>query len=124
MTTTQTIARVLLGLIFVVFGLDGLVHFMPLPPMPPPARAVIDVLMSYGIFHVAKVVEITAGLMLLAKVRVPLALLLLLPIVVNIAWFDAALDPLSLPVVGLILGLMAVVAWPLRAQLQRVWAVA
>lgn len=122
MTTTQTIARVLLGLIFVVFGLDGLVHFMPLPPMPPPARAVIDVLMGYGIFHVAKVVEIGAGLLLLANVRVPLALLALLPVVVNIAWFDAVLDPLSLPVVGLIVGLMAAVAWPLRARLQRVWA--
>ncbi len=122
MSTRHTIVRVLLGLIFVVFGLDGLVHFMPLPPMPPPARAVIDVLMSYGIFQLAKGIEIAAGLMLLANVRVPLAVLLLAPVVVNIAWFDAALDPMSLPVVVLLVGLMAMVAWPVRGQLQRVWA--
>lgn len=120
--TTRTIARVLLGLIFVVFGLDGLVHFMPLPPMPPAARTVIDVLMGYGIFHVAKAVEIAAGLLLLANVRVPLALMLLAPVVVNIAWFDIALDPMSLPVVAVIVGLMTAVAWPVREQLQRVWA--
>jgi putative oxidoreductase len=124
MSTRHTIVRVLLGLIFVVFGLDGLVHFMPLPPMPPPARAVIDVLMSYGIFQLAKGIEIAAGLMLLANVRVPLAVLLLVPVVVNIAWFDAALDPMSLPVVVLLVALMAMVAWPVRGQLQRVWATA
>lgn len=76
--------------------------------MPDRARAVIEVLLSYRLFYAVKALEVTAGVLLLSNRRVNLALALLGPILFNIAWFDAALDPTSLPVAVVLLGLYAV----------------
>lgn len=117
MNRLVTVSRVVLGLVFVVFGLDGVLHFVPLPPMPEAARGVIRVLQSYGLFYVVKALEVTAGLLLLSGRQLALALAVLVPITFNIVWFDAALDPASLPVGVVLLALEGLLVWSRRALL-------
>ena len=87
-------AHVLLGLIFFVFGLNGFLQFLPMPPLPEPAGNFMGALAATGYFFpVLKLVEVVAGALLLARRFVPLALLLLAPIVVQIFLFHAVLTP-------------------------------
>ena len=116
------VARVLLGILFLVFGLDGLFSFLPMPPMPEPAAQVIGVLMSYRLFYVVKVLEVTAALMLLTGRYVPLALCLLAPIVFNILWFDVNLAPVGLPVGIFAAALVAALMWNERSRFSPLFA--
>ncbi len=114
MNTIATVARVLLGLVFFVFGWDGLLHVLPLPPMPPRASQVIDVLIGYRLFHVVKALEIAGALLLLSGRFPALATALLAPIIFNIVWFDLNLAPSALPVGLLLVALEAVLVWAQR----------
>src|SRR3954447_1895285 len=99
-----TIARVTLGLIFFVFGLNGFFHFLPQPPAPPRAMAFAGALFASGyLFPLLKAVEVTAGALLLAGALVPFALTLLAPIIVNIVAFHLFLAPGNYAVVGIVL---------------------
>ena len=98
-----TIARVLLGLVFFVFGLNGFLHFLPQPPPPAGALGFLGGLASAGYFFpLLKGTEVLAGTLLLAGF-VPIALTLLAPIIVNIVAFHTFLAPGNWPVVGLVL---------------------
>jgi putative oxidoreductase len=86
-------ARVLLGLLVVLFGTDYFVHFMPELPISEKGGAFLEALLATGyLFPLIKTLEICCGLMLIAGVAVPLALALLSPIVLNIALYHIALD--------------------------------
>src|SRR5262245_52520723 len=98
-----TVARVLLGGIFVVFGLNGFLHFLPQPPAPPRAMAFGGALAATGYFFpLLKGTETAAGALLLLGF-VPIALTLLAPIIVNIVAFHLFLAPGNYAVVGLVL---------------------
>jgi len=98
-----TVARVLLGAVFFVFGLNGFLHFLPQPPPPTRALGFVGGLASAGYFFpLLNGTEVVAGALLLAGF-VPIALTLLAPIVVNIVAFHAFLAPGNWPVVGLVL---------------------
>lgn len=88
-------ARIFYGLIFFVFGLNYFFNFIPTPPnMPEKAAAFAGAMMQTGyMFPLIKLTEIVAGAMLLVGVAVPLALILLAPIVVNIVFFHLFLTP-------------------------------
>ncbi len=108
-------ARILLGLIFFVFGLNGFLSFMPPPPMPEPAGAFLGALAATGyMFPLIKGTEVVAGLLLLGGRFVPLALVLLAPVIVNIALFHVALAPGSMVMVVALLGLELYLAWAYR----------
>jgi hypothetical protein len=110
-----TIARVLLGLPFVVFGLNGFLQFLPAPPLEGAAAAYMGGLAAAGYFFpLLKATEILAGLALLSGRAVPLALTVLAPIVLNILLFHAVVvgGGLALPLVLLALGLY--LAWSYR----------
>jgi uncharacterized membrane protein YphA (DoxX/SURF4 family) len=108
-------ARIVLGLVFFVFGLNGFFHFLPQPPLPDAALPFISGLASSGYtFPVLKSIEVVAGVMLLSSFMVPLALTLLAPIIVNIALFHVFLVP-GIPMVALLLGLELYLAWSYRA---------
>lgn len=109
------VARVVLGLVFVVFGCDGLLHVFP---MPPAASGVIATLISYRLFYAVKALEIASGALLLSNRFVTLALCLLAPVLFNIVWFDATLDPASLPVAGVLAALEGYLLWTRRARLE------
>jgi len=109
-------ARVTLGLIFFVFGLNYFFKFLPAPPPPPEqALAYLGGLMAGGyVFPLIKTIEIVAGAALIANRFVPLALTLLAPIIVNIAAFHFLLAPsYGMPIV--LIGLELVLAWTHRA---------
>lgn len=94
-----TVLRVLLGLVFVTFGLNHFVPFLPAQPPPPAAAmAFAGALVASHLLTLVKAVEVAAGLLLLGNRFVPLALALLAPIVVGIVWFHAVLAPEGLPV--------------------------
>lgn len=113
------VARVLLGLPFVIFGLNYFVPFMPAPPPPPEsAMAFLGGLLASGyLMPLVKTIEIAAGLALLSNRFVPLALTLLAPIIVNIVAFHFILAPsYGLPTV--ILALELYLAYSYRAAFQ------
>jgi uncharacterized membrane protein YphA (DoxX/SURF4 family) len=112
MTTTSTksigftIARVLTGLVWVVFGLNGFLQFLPLPPMGPRAGAFMGALAATGyMFPLIKGVEVIGGALLLGNRFVPLALTLLAPGLVNILAFHLFLEPSGLPLPIVLLAL-------------------
>ncbi len=103
------IASVLVGLVFTVFGLNGFLHFIPLPPMEGNAATFIGVLASTGFLSLVKALEIVFGLMILANFQRPLALLLLMPIAVCILLFElliAKTPGIGVLLVALIAGLI------------------
>lgn len=108
-------ARVTLGLIFFVFGLNYFLEFLPAPPPPPEqALAFLGGLMAGGyVFPLIKAIEVAAGVALLANRFVPLALTLLAPIIVNIAAFHFLLAPsYGMPIALILLELA--LAWKHR----------
>jgi len=108
-------SRLLLGTIFFVFGLDGFLHFLPLPPPTPPAAAFMGALAASGwVVPLLKATELGAGVLLLGNRFVPLALALLAPIVVNIVGYHAVLEPMGLPVALLVLVLELALAYAYR----------
>ena len=87
------ICRVLLGLMFFVFGLNGILHFLPMPPMPPSdATTFSTILMTSGWMKFVSLLMIISGLLLLVGRFVPLALVMLGPILVNILLFHFCLE--------------------------------
>jgi putative oxidoreductase len=98
------ITRSLLGLIFLVFGLNFFLHFIPMPPPPGKAGAFEGGLFGAGYFFpFMKVIEIVSALFLLVNRYTAFFLLLLFPITLNICLFHAFLAPSGLPLGGLML---------------------
>ncbi len=109
-------ARIVLGLIFFVFGLNFFLHFIPQPPMPPAAGAFAGAMFATGyIFQLLKVIEVVSGALLLGGFFVPLALALLAPIIVNIFFFHAVLAPGGIAVPIVCLALEIYLAWAYRS---------
>ncbi len=83
-------ARIILGLAFAVFGLNGFLHFLPTPPYDGPAGQFLGGLAAAGYFFpLLKGTEVLVGLALLGNRFVPLALTILAPITINIFAFHA-----------------------------------
>ena len=92
------VARVLLGLMFAVFGSNAFLHFIPMPPMQGQAGVFIGALFSSGLIYVIAGLQVVGGLLLLIGRRlVPLGLTLLGPVIVNIVLYHIFLDPSGLP---------------------------
>lgn len=111
MKIASLIARILLGLIFVVFGINMWLQFIPMPPpdTSTPAGAFSAALFGSGYLHVIKGCEVLGGLLLLSGRFVNLGLAILGPIVINIALFHIFLMPAGL-VMAAVLGVLALVA--------------
>ncbi len=87
------IARVLLGLVFLVFGLNAFFHFIPQQPMPGDAGTLAMLMFTHGWFTFYGILYVIAGILLLVGIYVPVALVLLGPIIVNILLFHLTLAP-------------------------------
>ncbi|MFK7990022.1 MAG: DoxX family protein [Sandaracinaceae bacterium] len=108
-------ARILFGLIFFVFGLNGFLNFLPQPEVGAEAGSFLGALAATGyMFPLIKGTEVVAGLMLLSNRFVPLALVLLAPVVVNIVLFHAVLDPAGMVVPLAVLAIELGLAWAYR----------
>lgn len=94
MKIVTLIARLLLGLIFVVFGLNGFLNFLDMGPPPAGlAGQFIGALFLSHYFWVVAALQIAGGVLLLANRFVPLALVLLGPVIVNIICYHVFLHP-------------------------------
>ncbi len=109
------IARIVLGLIFLVFSLNYFVPFLPdQGGIPEPALAFVVAFAASGLLTFIKVIELVAAVALLANRAVPLALTLLAPIVVGITAFHATLAPAGMPLALALVALELVLAWAYR----------
>lgn len=118
-------ARVVFGLAFAVFGLNGFLDFLPHPTTPPPAGAAAfgyALLKTGYMFPLIKGTELAVGLLLLANVCVPLALILIAPVLVNIIAFHAFLAPADLAIPLVLVGLELYLAWHYRRAFRPLFA--
>ncbi|MDZ4288236.1 MAG: hypothetical protein U0984_09765 [Prosthecobacter sp.] len=124
MKIASTIARLLLGLLFVIFSLNFWLHFIPVPPPPEGSLAAgfMGAIYMSGYLTFVKVLELTGGLLLLSGRYVNLALALLGPIVVNIVLFHVFLAKGGYPLPA-VMGVLALVALAGRADFKNaLWA--
>lgn len=105
-----TISRILLGLILTGAAIAGLTGNVP-PPEPQSAQAFLGVLFSSGLLQVVKILELVAGLALLSGFFVPIALVVMAPIVVNIMYFHTVLDPSGMVITVALAILWGANAW-------------
>ena len=87
------ISRFLLGLIFLIFGLNGFLHFIPMPPPSGVAGQFIGALFVSKHLLVVSALQVISGALLLINRYVPLALTILAPIIVNILLFHGLMNP-------------------------------
>jgi uncharacterized membrane protein YphA (DoxX/SURF4 family) len=93
MKIATIIARTLLGLIFVVFGSNAFLHFIPMPP--PPAGLAGDYMKALFMshyFYVVAIVQVAGGLIVLSGRFTAFGLMLLVPVIVNILCFHIFLN--------------------------------
>jgi uncharacterized membrane protein YphA (DoxX/SURF4 family) len=111
------VVRILMGLMFLVFGLNGFFWFIPPPkdPGPEAAAAFIGALMKTGyLMPLVSGTQVLVGALLLLNRFVPLALALITPILVGIITFHLFLAPAG-TAPGLVLFLMDLyLAWAYR----------
>ena len=116
MKIAALIARCLLGLVFLVFGLNGFLHFIPVPPPNEPvAGQYLGALFVSHYLVVIYLLQIIPGALLLANRFVPLALTLLGPVLANIVFFHVFMAPEGLPLPLILSVLWIVVAFYHRA---------
>jgi putative oxidoreductase len=108
MKTASTVARYLAGVIFLVFGLNGFLHFIPFPPPNGVAGQFMAALYASHYLWVIFAFQVVAAVLLLANRYVPLAVAVLAPVIVNILCFHALMAPSGLP-----LALFVTVLWAL-----------
>jgi putative oxidoreductase len=101
-----TISRILLGLIFVVFGLNGFLHFIPTTQFPGVAGQFTEAIFTSHFYVVVFGTQVVGGLLVLANRYVPLGLLILGPVLVNILSFHIFMAPKAIP-----LALVATALW-------------
>lgn len=115
MKIATIVARVLLGLVFVVFGLNVFFNFIPMPPLPKnEAGAFMGAMFSSGYLYAVKCFEIAGGLLLLIGRKVPLGLTLLGFVIVNILFYDIFLDHTALAMGIILAALFLFLVWAYR----------
>jgi len=102
MRTVSTIARYLAGVIFLFFGLNGFLHFIPFPPPSGVAGQFMGALFVSHYLMVIFAFQVIAGVLLLVNRYVPLAVAVLAPVIVNILCFHALMAPSGLPLAAFI----------------------
>jgi uncharacterized membrane protein YphA (DoxX/SURF4 family) len=110
------VARILLGLPFFIFGVNGFVQLIPMPPMPGAAGQLMGGLAASGYFFpLLAITETVAGAALLTGYFVPLALVVAAPLVLNILAIHLFLAPSGIPHAVVMLVLEVFLAWSYRS---------
>ena len=116
MKIAEVIARVLLGLVFVVFGSNAFLHFIQMPPMSGPAGDFINAMIITGYVKVVGFCQVAGGLILLIGRYIPLGLTLLGPVIVNILCYHIFLNHEGWQLATVVAVLALFVLWRHRAN--------
>ena len=93
MKIAVVIARILMGVVFVFFGLNGFLQFLKAPlPTGLAGQFLMALFQSHYVWFICAV-QIVGGMLLLVNRYVPLALTLLGPVIVNIILYHLLLNP-------------------------------
>lgn len=93
-TKGKMIARIVLGLMLFVFGLNGFLNFIPMGEMPSPAGNFMGAMVESGYFWpFVKGLEVIAGILLLTGKYIRAALVIAAPIMLNAFLFHLFLAP-------------------------------
>ena len=114
MKVLTIIVRSLLGLTFVVFGLNAFLQFIPLPPPQGLAGDFMKALFVSHYFYVVAILQIAGGAICLLGRFVPMGLTLLCPVIVNILLFHVFLDRSGLPLAVVVGALALFLLWAYR----------
>jgi putative oxidoreductase len=121
MKITIVIARFLLGLIFLVFGLNGFLHFIPASLPTGTAGQFVGALFVSNYLVVVFLLQIVAAILLLTNRYIPLALTLLAPVIVNILLFHVLMALSGLPLALFVTVLWFVVFLSVRSAFTGLW---
>ena len=116
------VARILLGLVFVIFGSNAFLHFIPIPPMSGPAGQFIGSMYTTGYLQAVASLQVIGGLLLLVGRYVPLGLTLLGPIIVNVALFHIFMDTSGFALAAVVSLLLVFLLWSYRAAFAGVFS--
>jgi putative oxidoreductase len=109
MRTASAIARYLAGVIFLVFGLNGFLNFIPVPPPGGIAGQFMGAMYASHYLWVISAFQVIAAVLLLVDRYVPLAVAVLAPVIVNILSFHALMAPSGLPLALFVAALWVVI---------------
>ena len=116
MKIVEIIARILLGLVFVVFGSNAFLHFIKMPPMSGPSGDFIMAMASTGYIYIVGFCQVAGGLLLLIGRYIPLGLTLLGPVIVNILCYHIFMDRQGLPIALVVAVLALFLLWRHRGN--------
>src|ERR1700752_3138879 len=115
MKIASTIARYLLGLIFLTFGLNGFLNFIHMPPPTGVAAQFFGAIFVSRLYVVLFLLQIVPALLLLVNRYVPLALTILAPIIFNILCIHIFMAPAGLPLAVVVTVLWFLTIWKVRS---------
>ena len=121
MKINTVVARFLLGLIFLVFGLNGFLHFIPSSPPSGTAGQFVGALFVSNYLVVVFLFQLISAVLLLINRYVPLALTLLAPIIVNSLLFHILMAPSGLSLAIVVTVLWVVVFLSVRSAFGGLW---
>ena len=114
MKVADLLARILLGLVFLVFGLNGFVHFIPGTLPSGLAGQFLTALVESHYDFFVSAVQLVGGVILLVNRYVPLGLTFLGPVIVNIILYHLLLDRTGLPIAIIVLIFWGILAFRRR----------
>lgn len=110
MKIAALVARILLGVIFLIFGLNGFFHFLHMPMPTGTAGEFMTALVISHYVIVVYLLELIPAVLILVNRYVPLALILVAPVVVNIFFYHLFMAPAGLPLAIVVIVLWIVIA--------------
>jgi hypothetical protein len=123
MKSVYAIARYLLALMFLVFGSNMFLHFIPMGAMPPGLAGQFSAaLFGSGYFYVVGGIMVVSGILFLVNRFVGLGLMLLGPVLFNILLFHILMNPSGIGPGAFATLLWLLVAWQHRIVFERLFA--
>ncbi len=117
MKIATVIARILLGLIFIFFGSNAFLHFLPMPPLPQGVAGLyLKAFFESGYVYVIGGMQLLSGLLLLIGKFVPLGLTILAAMIFNIWAFHILMAPEGFPPALVVTVLELFLVWSYRER--------
>ncbi|MHB1865739.1 MAG: DoxX family membrane protein [Acidobacteriaceae bacterium] len=121
MKIVAIVARILLGLMFFIFGLNGFLNFIHAPMPTGSAGAFFGAMLQSHYVYLVSGTQVIAGVLLLVDQFVPLALALLAPILANILMYHLTMQHMGAGMAIVTTLLWALLAWRYRASFASLW---